>query len=68
MGENVGLYLTEHRLKPTAEIANIVAQKLRDVGLADAVDKTPAELSGGMKKRGGHCARAGHRTAIDSVR
>lgn len=49
--ENVGLYLTEHRLKPPAEIAKIVAQKLRDVGLADAIGKTPAELSGGMKKR-----------------
>lgn len=51
VGENVGLYLTEHRLKPPAEIATIVSQKLRDVGLADAAGKTPAELSGGMKKR-----------------
>lgn len=51
VGENVGLYLVEHRLKPPAEIAKIVSQKLRDVGLADAADKTPAELSGGMKKR-----------------
>lgn len=51
VGENVGLYLEEHRLKPPAEIEKIVSQKLRDVGLADAVDKTPAELSGGMKKR-----------------
>src|SRR5580704_17857746 len=51
VGENVGLYLTEHRLKPPGEIATIVSQKLRDVGLADAVDKTPADLSGGMKKR-----------------
>ncbi|HEV2331264.1 MAG TPA: ATP-binding cassette domain-containing protein [Verrucomicrobiae bacterium] len=51
VGENVGLYLVEHRLKPPAEIATIVSQKLRDVGLADAAEKTPAELSGGMKKR-----------------
>lgn len=51
VGENVGLYLSEHRLKPRAEIERIVAQKLRDVGLADAAGKTPAELSGGMKKR-----------------
>jgi len=51
VGENVGLYLIEHRLKPPAEIAKIVSQKLRDVGLADAASKTPAELSGGMKKR-----------------
>ncbi|HEV2318721.1 MAG TPA: ATP-binding cassette domain-containing protein [Verrucomicrobiae bacterium] len=51
VGENVGLYLTEHRLKPPSEITKIVSQKLRDVGLADAAQKTPAELSGGMKKR-----------------
>jgi phospholipid/cholesterol/gamma-HCH transport system ATP-binding protein len=51
VGENVGLYLHEHRLKPRAEIEKIVSQKLRDVGLADATNKTPGELSGGMKKR-----------------
>jgi phospholipid/cholesterol/gamma-HCH transport system ATP-binding protein len=51
VGENVGIYLFEHRLKPQAEIDKIVAEKLRDVGLADAANKTPAELSGGMKKR-----------------
>jgi len=51
VGENVGLYLTEHRLKPTAEIEKIVAEKLADVGLNDVMDKLPNELSGGMKKR-----------------
>lgn len=51
VGENVGLYLTEHRLKPPEEIQKIVAEKLETVGLADAVDKMPGELSGGMKKR-----------------
>ena len=51
VGENVGLYLSEHRLKSPEEIQKIVSEKLRDVGLADAADKTPAELSGGMKKR-----------------
>ena len=51
VGENVGLYLTEHRLKSPEEIAKIVAEKLDDVGLKDAVDKMPSELSGGMKKR-----------------
>jgi len=51
VGENVGLYLTEHNLKNPEEIAKIVSEKLKDVGLADAVEKTPAELSGGMKKR-----------------
>src|SRR5881275_1679374 len=33
VGENVGLYLTEHRLKPPDEIARIVAEKLAIVGL-----------------------------------
>jgi len=51
VGENVGLYLTEHRLKPADEIKKIVDEKLADVGLKDAVDKMPSELSGGMKKR-----------------
>jgi phospholipid/cholesterol/gamma-HCH transport system ATP-binding protein len=51
VGENVGLYLTEHRLKPPAEIERVVAEKLEAVGLLDAVDKMPGELSGGMKKR-----------------
>jgi len=51
VGENVGLYLTEHRLKPPGEIHRIVAEKLEAVGLAEAIDKMPGELSGGMKKR-----------------
>jgi len=51
VGENVGLYLTEHRLKPPQEIARIVAEKLEVVGLKDTEDKMPSELSGGMKKR-----------------
>ena len=51
VGENVGLYLSEHNLKSAKEIEKIVSEKLRDVGLADAAEKTPAELSGGMKKR-----------------
>ena len=49
--ENVGLYLSEHRLKSPEEIARIVAEKLEDVGLKDTEDKMPSELSGGMKKR-----------------
>ena len=51
VGEYVGQYLTEHRLKSPAEIQKIVAEKLETVGLTDAVDKMPGELSGGMKKR-----------------
>jgi len=51
VAENVGLYLSEHRLKPQEEIARIVADKLEQVGLKDTEDKMPSELSGGMKKR-----------------
>lgn len=51
VGENVGLYLSEHRLKPPEEIEKIVAEKLDDVGLKEAINKMPSELSGGMKKR-----------------
>jgi len=51
VGENVGLYLAEHRLRPPEEIARIVAEKLEVVGLKDAEEKMPSELSGGMKKR-----------------
>lgn len=50
--ENVGLYLSEHRLKKRDEIAKIVSEKLTLVHLT-ALDakKYPTELSGGMKKR-----------------
>lgn len=51
VGENVGLYLTEHRLKPPEEIAKIVTDTLDVVGLKGTADKMPNELSGGMKKR-----------------
>ena len=51
VGENIGLYLSEHRLKPPAEIAKIVREKLEIVDLAGTEDKMPSELSGGMKKR-----------------
>src|SRR5579872_1399074 len=51
VGENVGLYLAEHRLKPPEEIHRIVAEKLEGVGLKGTEDKMPSELSGGMKKR-----------------
>ncbi len=51
VGENVGLYLTEHQLKPPEEIAQIVAEKLEVVGLKGAENQMPSELSGGMKKR-----------------
>lgn len=51
VGENVGLYLAEHRLKSPEEIQQIVCDKLALVGLTGVEDKYPSELSGGMKKR-----------------
>ena len=51
VGENVGLYLSEHRLKPPEEIEAIVADKLEVVGLKGTENQMPTELSGGMKKR-----------------
>jgi len=51
VGENVGLYLAEHRLRPPDEIARIVAEKLEVVGLKGTEEKMPSDLSGGMKKR-----------------
>ena len=51
VGENVGLYLSEHQLKPPEEIAAIVARVLETVGLQGMEDRSPGELSGGMQKR-----------------
>ncbi len=51
VGENIGLYLTEHRLKTPTEVARIVSEKLEVVGLKGTESKFPSELSGGMKKR-----------------
>ncbi len=51
IAENVGLYLSEHRLKPPGDISRIVREKLELVGLKDIEDKLPNELSGGMRKR-----------------
>lgn len=51
VGENVGLYLKEHRLRSPSEIAQIVSEKLDLVGLKGLEERLPSELSGGMKKR-----------------
>ncbi len=39
--------------KSKTEVKNMVEEALENVGLLDAIKKTPAELSGGMKKRVG---------------
>jgi len=41
------------RKLPEKELEDLVLQNLENVGLSDAIDKMPSELSGGMKKRAG---------------
>lgn len=51
VAENVAFPLREHTKLSTREIYKKVAEKLEQVGLQEAWDKYPAELSGGMRKR-----------------
>lgn len=51
VGENVGFALREHARLTGPEIAQVVREKLRVVGLAGTEDAYPSELSGGMQKR-----------------
>src|SRR5213076_2588367 len=51
VAENIAFPLVEHTHKSREEIREIVAYKLRQVGLPDAGIKMPGELSGGQKKR-----------------
>lgn len=53
VGENVAFPLRRHTDLEDAEIDEIVNGKLAQVGLEADVDKMPAELSGGMRKRVG---------------
>ncbi|GAC1303659.1 MAG: ABC transporter ATP-binding protein [Vulcanimicrobiaceae bacterium] len=53
IGENVALPLIEHTKKTRDEITALVAETLESVGLANASDRMPSELSGGMLKRAG---------------
>ena len=52
--QNLEFPLKRHSKKLTdEEVENAVTEALENVGLADAIDKMPAELSGGMRKRSG---------------
>lgn len=53
VADNVALPLREFSTLNEKEIADVVAEKLRLVDLADFGNFMPAELSGGMKKRAG---------------
>jgi phospholipid/cholesterol/gamma-HCH transport system ATP-binding protein len=51
--DNVAFPLRQHTDMSEAKIAERVTQRLTDVGLADAMDDAPSQLSGGMRKRAG---------------
>ncbi len=52
LAENIALPLQEYTDYSEEEIREIVAEKLRIVGLENAGEKMPLDLSGGMVKRG----------------
>jgi len=51
--DNVAFPLRQHTDMTEGAIAERVLQRLRDVGLGDAIDDAPSQLSGGMRKRAG---------------
>jgi phospholipid/cholesterol/gamma-HCH transport system ATP-binding protein len=51
--DNVAFPLRQHTEKGEDEVEDIVMQRLNEVGLAEAREKMPNELSGGMRKRAG---------------
>jgi phospholipid/cholesterol/gamma-HCH transport system ATP-binding protein len=53
VGENVALPLRENTKMSDAEITKVVHATLESVGLENAVEQMPSELSGGMLKRVG---------------
>ncbi len=53
VGENVGFALKEHTNLSKRDREKVVTEKLNMVGLHNAENLKPAELSGGMKKRAG---------------
>jgi phospholipid/cholesterol/gamma-HCH transport system ATP-binding protein len=53
VGANVAFPLRHHTKLSASEMEERVMEKLRLVGLEEAVDKLPSEISGGMQKRAG---------------
>ena len=51
--DNTAFPLRQHTDKSEEEIGEICSRRLREVGLAEATQKMPNELSGGMRKRAG---------------
>lgn len=53
VAENVALPLEQYTDFPAERVYELVRLKLALVGLADAADRYPSEISGGMRKRAG---------------
>jgi len=51
--DNVAFPLRQHTDMSESQINERVSQRLNDVGLGDAMDLPPSQLSGGMRKRAG---------------
>jgi phospholipid/cholesterol/gamma-HCH transport system ATP-binding protein len=51
--DNVAFPLRQHTDFSETKIAKLVSERLTDVGLADAMNDLPNQLSGGMRKRAG---------------
>lgn len=51
--DNVAFPLVEHARLPRRKVAELVTQRLNQLGLYGVEDKFPADLSGGMRKRVG---------------
>jgi|SRR6185312_906840 len=49
--ENLEFPLRDLKSKPREEVDALVIEALKNVGLEEAIDKMPSELSGGMRKR-----------------
>jgi phospholipid/cholesterol/gamma-HCH transport system ATP-binding protein len=51
--DNIAFPLRQHTDTSEAQIAKVVKERLADVGLMEAIDDLPSQLSGGMRKRAG---------------
>jgi phospholipid/cholesterol/gamma-HCH transport system ATP-binding protein len=51
--DNVAFPLRQHTDMSEVQISEVVRQRLSDVGLSEAIDDFPSQLSGGMRKRAG---------------